>query len=243
MKGSILTPERLNAITVGKGDFLHPNEISYVEELLMEFEDIFAFDVSEMGTLNPEIEPPIIIQTIPHEPWQSKQMKLSEQGRQIATGIIKDRVKAGLLEPSMGPYRNSYFLVPKKDGKWRLVYDLQPCNKITIKDAAIPPNCDEISQALAGAICYSGCDMFSGYNGAPLDPVSRDLTAIMTPIGLMRNTRLPEGATNSVAIYQRIMAKIYRRFVGKNLWIFIDDFAIKGPSSYYGHETNEEGIR
>lgn len=228
---------------VGKGDFLHPAEEAKFRELLLEYEEIFAFDNSDLGLLNPEIEPPVFIHTVPHEPWQSRQMKLSEEQRKVATAMVKDRIASGLMEPCMGPYRNQFFLVPKKDGRYRLICDLQPCNKVTIKDAAVPPNTDELSQALAGAVCYSGCDCFSGYNGIGLDELSRDLTAIMTPLGLIRYTRLPEGWTNSVAIFQRILTKILRYWVGKNVWIFIDDFGIKGPTSFYEHRTNEDGIR
>lgn len=201
-RGLRMTLERLESITIGKDQFLHPSEMQLFEDLLVEFEEIFAFETAHMGQLNPLVEPPVIIHTIPHVPWQKNQMKLSEQSRQALIEIVKDRLKNGLLEPSMGPYRNQFFLVPKRDGRWRLICDLQPCNKVTIKDSAIPPNTDEISQALAGAICYTGCDMYSGYNGIPLDPVSRDLTAIQTPLGKFRYTTLPEGFTNSVAIFQ-----------------------------------------
>jgi len=42
-------------------------------------------------------------------------------------------------------------------------------------------------------------DLFSRYNQIELDVRSRDLTAFQTPIGLLRMTTLPQGATNLVA--------------------------------------------
>lgn len=228
---------------IGHEEFLHPQETQLIKDLLMEYEQIFAFETAHLGRLNPDIEPPVTIHTVAHNPWQKRQMKLSERGREILTEIVRDRLKNGLLESCMGPYRNQYFLVPKKDGKWRLICDLQPCNKVTIKDSAVPPNTDEISQAIAGAVCYSGGDMYSGYNGITLDESSRDITAIMTPLGLVRYTTLPEGFTNSVAIYQRIMCKIFAKWIGRKVWVFVDDFGIKGPTDDYGNETDKDGIR
>jgi len=42
-------------------------------------------------------------------------------------------------------------------------------------------------------------DLFSGYDQIELDVRSRDLTGFQTPIGLLRMTTLPQGATNLVA--------------------------------------------
>jgi hypothetical protein len=42
-------------------------------------------------------------------------------------------------------------------------------------------------------------DLFSRYDQIELDVKSKDLTGFQTPIGLLRMTTLPQGATNSVA--------------------------------------------
>lgn len=41
--------------------------------------------------------------------------------------------------------------------------------------------------------------LLSGYDQLPLDVREKDLTAISTPLGLFRSTRILQGATNSVA--------------------------------------------
>ena len=151
--------------------------------------------------MDPNIEPPVVIHSVEHTPWQARQMRLPAKMQEQSIKIFRDEIKNRMLEPSMGPYQNQYFLVPKKDGRYRLILDLQPCNKVTIKDSAVPPNVEEITQSLAGAVCYSGFDLFSGYDQIPLSEESRDIVTIMTPLGPLRKTKLPQGFTNSVAIF------------------------------------------
>jgi len=92
---------------------------------LYEYEGAIAFEDSEMGLLNPEIEPPAAIHTIPHEHWQQPNLRLPKAIEEKATEIVKVRLALGLLEHSQGPYRSRFFLVPKKQpGKYRLINDV-----------------------------------------------------------------------------------------------------------------------
>lgn len=84
-------------------------------------------------------------------------------------------------------------------GKYRLVNIAVELNQITIKNANLPPSADEFSDKFTGCAIYSLINFFSGYDQIKLDKKSRDLTAFMTPLGLMQMIILPQGATNSVA--------------------------------------------
>ena len=56
----------------------------------------------------------------------------------------------------------------------------------------MPPSVDEFSEDFAGYLITSVIDYYSGYNQIPLDERSRDITAFMTDVGLVRPTRLPQ---------------------------------------------------
>ncbi|MBW0586245.1 hypothetical protein O181_125960 [Austropuccinia psidii MF-1] len=56
----------------------------------------------------------------------------------------------------------------------------------------------------------------------------------------MQLTRLPQGATNSVAVYQAQMTWILQEEIPESVGIFIDDGGIKGPRSLYNQETLPE---
>jgi hypothetical protein len=98
----------------------------------------------------------------------------------------------------------------------------------------MPPSVDEFSEDFAGYPIASSIDYYSGYNQIPLDKESRDLTAFLTELGLVRNTRLPQGWTNSVAYFQRIMGKVHYRQIPHEARPFLDDVGLKGPKDRYG---------
>jgi hypothetical protein len=132
-RGSRLTLERIEKMKIGNG-FLSDAEKQLFVDILYEYEGAVAFDDSEMGLLNPEIEPPVVIHTVPHVPWQQQSLRLPKAMQEAASMIIKEKLANGILEFSEGPYRGRFFLVEKKEkGSWRLINDAQPLNKVTIR--------------------------------------------------------------------------------------------------------------
>jgi RNase H-like domain found in reverse transcriptase len=242
-RGSRLTPDRLAKMQIGNG-FLTKEERQLFVDILFEFEGAIAFEDSEMGMLREEVEPPVKIHTIPHEPWQQQNLCLLKAMQETATAIVKEKLELGVLEHCQGPYRSRYFLVQKKSGSWRFINDVQPLNGVTIKESGMPLAVDEFLEDFAGYPISSAMDYYSGYYEIGLDPASRDLTAFMVPdVGLVRMTRLPQGWTNSVSCFQRIMGKVHWALIPDKCRPFIDDVGLKGPKNRYGDVECEPGIR
>ena len=242
-RGSRLTPERLAAMKIGTG-FLSDQEKQIFIDILFQFEGAIAFDDSEMGLLNPAIEPPVVIHTVPHVPWQQQNIRLPKSMQQVATQYVKEKLANGMLEFSDGPYRSRYFLVKKKNpGEFRFINDVQLLNGVTIRDSGMPPSVDEFSEDFAGYPITSAIDHYSGYNQILLDKISRDLTAFLTALGLVRNTRLPQGWTNSVAVFQRVMAKVHYRQIPHEVRPFLDDCGVKDPKDRYDDVEIVPGVR
>jgi hypothetical protein len=172
--------------------FLSEAEKQWFIDILFEYEGAVAFDDSEMGLLNPAIEPLIVIHTVPHTPWQQQNIRLPEAMQEAATAIVKEKLQSGILEFSQGPYRSRYFLVEKQvKGEYRMISDVQLLDKVTIRDSGLPPAVDEFSEDFAGYPITSALDYYSRNFQIPLDMESGDMTAFMTELGLLRITRLP----------------------------------------------------
>ena len=138
----------------------------------------------------------------------------------------------------------------KKSGKLRIVHDLQPLNKVSIREAGLPPNLDNFVEPFAGRQCYTVLDLYWGFDARKVHPKSRDLTAFLTPLGLLRITSLPTGFTNSPSEFQACMAFILQSEIPHKADIFIDDLAMKGPPTKYEDQdgnpevlTQNPGIR
>ena len=68
------------------------------------------------------------------------------------------------------------------------------------------------------------------------------MTAFMTTEGLLRNTRLPQGATNSVAVFVRVMNEILQGLIPKVTMPFMDNIGVKGPYTRYDNKEALPGI-
>ena len=98
--------------------------------------------------------------------------------------------------------------MPKKNDTLRFIQDLQPVNKVTIRNAGIGPTIDEFAEAFAGKSIYSVGDLYLGYYQFQLAVESRAITTMRTPLGLVRMCTLPQGGTNSVAHMVNAMNKV-----------------------------------
>ena len=241
-RGTRLTPERLERLLIG--DILLSSERDLLIEVLFNREGALAWEFSEMGRIKEEVAPPQVIRTIPHEAWQAKNFHTPKALEKKVIELVLDRVRKGVLEGCHGPYRNPFFLVAKKKpGDYRLVNAAMNINRVTIRDAHLPPSSDDFSEEFAGMHILSLIDWFSGYDQVGLAVESRDMTAFQTPIGLLRQTTLPQGATNSVAQFVRITNKILEAQIPEKARPFLDDIAVKGPKTDYKEVEVAPGIR
>ena len=149
-----------------------------------------------------------IIHVVPYVPWAKHNIPIPPGIKDKVVTLLKEKIAAGVYEPSQSSYRSRWFCVLKKNGKLRIVHDLQPLNKVTIRDAGLPPNLDNFMEPFAGRQCYTVFDLYWGFDARKVDPKSRDITAFLTPLGLLRITSLPTGFTNSPAEFQACMTFI-----------------------------------
>jgi reverse transcriptase-like protein/integrase-like protein len=241
-RGTRITPERLETLNIGA--WLWPEERAMLDELLMNREGAIAFDWNEVGRIHHDVCPPIVIKTIPHEAWQEKGFPCPRALLPTVVKMLLERLDRGVLELCNGPYRNPWFLVAKKEpGSYRLINAAMKMNSVTLRDANMPPSVDEISEECAGCHITSLVDFFSGYDQLELDVRSRDMTAFMTPLGLLRMVTPPQGATNSVAEFVRCVIAILRELFPKVAMPFVDDVVVKGPYTNYDNVECIPGIR
>ncbi|KAL3676472.1 hypothetical protein R1sor_026420 [Riccia sorocarpa] len=235
--GHRFTSETLAKLQIGGSGFLTETEKLKFEELIRSHQEAFAFSAEEIGCADPKVVAPMVIFTVPHVPWDLKPIPVPRALLPKLIALLKEKVRMGILEPSMAPYSSRWFSVLKKSGALRFIQDLQPANRVTIRNVGTGPVVDEIVDEFAGRAIYSIGDFFSGYDQFQLAVESRDLTTIRTPLGLMRMCTLPQGATNSVAHMQNAMHKVLREFVPDITIPFLDDVPMKGCSSDEKDET------
>jgi hypothetical protein len=229
----------LDALELDRFDFLWPEELKLLQHVLKVNELGLAWTEEEKGRFRDDYFSPVKIPAIEHVPWAHKNIPIAYGLLDDVIQIFKDKLAAGVYEPSNASYRSRFFCVKKKNGTLRLVHDLQPLNAVTIRNSGVPPLTDQIIESMAGRACYAMLDLFVGYDHRTLDVASRDLTTVQSPIGALRLTCLPQGWTNAVAIFHDDVSFLLAPEIPHVARSFVDDCAIKGPPTRY--ETDDGG--
>ena len=131
-----------------------------------------------------------------------------------------------LITPCHSPYSSPAMLVPKKNGKLRLVIDYRQLNKQTVKSCWPLPSVEEIFDTLEGSCYFSTIDMSWGFYQLPLETNSQDYTAFSTPFGSFKWLVMPMGLTGSPPVFQSLMEKVLVGLTWKSTIPYLDDCII-----------------
>ncbi|MCO5563160.1 hypothetical protein L7F22_016797 [Adiantum nelumboides] len=162
--GHKFTEETLKQLKTGKDGFLTNEEVKCFQEMLMQHGKAFAFDPNKIGCVDPSVVSPMIIFNVPHMPWSLQPIPVPKAHLPKLIDLLNEKIRMGILEPSCAPYFNRWFTVPKKNGTLRFIQDMQPVNKVTIRNVGTGPIVDEFVESFAGRAIYSMGDLYSGYN-------------------------------------------------------------------------------
>ena len=114
--------------------------------------------------------------------------------------------------------------------------DFTDLNKACPKNPFPMPKIDQLADATVGHPRMSFLDVFQGYHQIPLALDDQEKTAFVTLIGNYHYKVMPFGLKNAGSTYQRMMTKMFKSQLGKNIEIYIDDMVVKSKmvSEYLG---------
>ncbi len=234
------TQERKEIIDkIHDSDFLWPAERDLLHDFMMQQNEAFAWDDSERGHFREDFFPPVEMPVVPHTPWVLRNIPIPPGKYNEICKIIRQKIDAGVYEPSNSSYRSRWFCVEKKNGSLRLVHSLEPLNAVTIQHSGVPPHTDQLAENFAGRPCGGILDLYVGYDERGLAKISRDLTTFQTPFGALRLVTLPMGWTNSVPIFHDDVTYILQPEIPHVTIPYIDDVPIRGPDSEYRNENGD----
>ena len=126
---------------------------------------------------------------------------------------IDSMVKAGILtevtpEMSTPEWLNSFVIVKKPNSNLRVCLDPTDLNKHIIHPICNMRTLEGIIDMLKGSMYFAVFDSTKSFFHVPLDCQSRQLTAMLTPIGIYLYNVLPMGLSNATDIFEKCMRNI-----------------------------------
>jgi hypothetical protein len=150
--------------------------------------------------------------------------------------FIEENLRLGRIRRSNSPYASGFFLIKKKDGKFRPVQDYRNLNKWTIPNKYPLPLISELIHDLAGKHLFSKFDIRWGYNNVRIKEGDEWKAAFKTSEGLFEPTVMFFGLTNSPATFQTMMDDIFREEISQGwLRIYMDDAIIATEANKEDH--------
>ena len=140
----------MTELNINATGFLWPEEEKLFQHVMKLNKTGIAFEDIERGTLKKSYFSPYIIPTIPHLPWEYKNIPIPPGLLPKVLEVLKLKITARVYEQSQSSYCSQWFVVLKKNGKLHIVHDLQPLNQVTIRDAGMLPVIDDFVEGFAG---------------------------------------------------------------------------------------------
>jgi hypothetical protein len=166
-------------------------EKDLLTEILYNRKAALAWDFTHYKRVRSEIALSQKIKTIPHEVWQMPNFLIPRAFKGKVIKMLNDRIKRNMLKKSENPYRNSWFLVKKKDTiSYRLVNAAIKINRIIIRDVNMLPSVNEFAEKFSGYVIISLINFFSEYDQVELNLLSRDIITFIIPLRLLKMTTL-----------------------------------------------------
>jgi len=202
-------------------------EKGVLEELLIEFQDVFAREELDLGDVT----------IIEHEIDTGDAKPVKQRLRRTPMGFaeeeenhLKKMLTAGVIQPSTSEWASAPVLIRKKCGGVRFAIDYRLLNSKTRRDLFPLPLIDECLDTLAGSEWFSKLDANSAYWQVRIKEEDRKKTAFVTKFGLFEHVRMGFGLCNAPATYARVMSLILSGLSWDIVLAFLDDAVVYGSS-------------
>ena len=208
--------------------------ISDLRRLVYEYEDIWREDLMDdlvLGNIEPiKVEPFQIRLKQGAIPRRATMRAYNRIERDFLKKMTEDLTAINCLYRNLNSRWSSPSYVVKKPGKkgdkledFRWTGDIRYVNSVTERLAGSMPLMSTLLEHLSDAKVFASLDCHKGYWQIPICKKSQEICSFLTPQGIFSPTRLMQGHTDSVAVFQQTMEQVFEGLIPNQLLIWIDD--------------------
>ena len=204
---------------------LTSDQTEMVADLIYKNRDVFALSLADLPGTN-LIQHDIVTCG---EPKRQRAFRHSLPARDEIEKQVKEMLAHGIVRESDSLWASPVILVSKRDDlQPRLCVDLRAMNLQT-KPLHFPlPTLSSVLDVLAERApkFYGALDLKSGFWQVPLTPRGQECCSFVTQTGNYSFLRLPFGARNASASFQKLMQMVFREELNQFILVYIDDLLI-----------------
>ena len=209
-------------------------------DLLRKNVDVFAWDAYEAPGLDPKFICHHLNANLSITPKRQPPRRPSkEHVEAVKCEVTKLKQVRAIKEVFYPQWLANIVVVEKKTGKWRVCVDFT--GKACPKDPFPMLRIDQLVDATVSHPWMSFLDAFQGYHQIPLALNDQEKTAFITPVGNYHYKMMPFGLKNAGSTYQRMMTKMFKPQLGKNVEVYINDMVVKSKL-VFEHLTDRTSI-
>ncbi|KAJ8470141.1 hypothetical protein OPV22_024484 [Ensete ventricosum] len=217
-------PDRL----VKVGSELPENQQVQLIDFLRKNDDVFAWTPNDMPGVDPEIAQHYLNISPDARPVKQRPRKFALDRQKAIEDEVIRILDAQLIEEVKYPtWLSNVVLVKKTNENWRMCVDYTDLNRACPKDCYLLPRIDQLVDATSGHQLLSFMDAFSGYNQIQMAPRDKRNTAFITHNGTYCYKVMPFRLKNAGATYQRLVNRMFKDQVRRNMEIYVDDMIVK----------------
>ena len=158
--GSQMEPREARLLTtIQIEESLSKREQEQLQNLVLEFADIFALDESELSSTDLVTH---VIDTGDTVPVKQHPRRIPFALRDRVDQLVKEMLDQGVVTPSKSPWASPVVLVAKKDGSTRFCVDYRRINSVTKTDVFPLPPVDDSLDQLSNSQYFTTLDLAAG---------------------------------------------------------------------------------
>ena len=209
---------------------LNEEEKTEFRELLEHYDDIFYHEGEQLPvckgyTHRMRIDP----STKPWKPISYRYQPLAQRNIDLK---VKEMIEADIIEESDSEFISPIILVKRKNSASpRFVLDLRESNKHVSKDLLTPISLHDIINTLPRSPkIISSLDMKQAFYQILVKPEDRKYVAFRTRDEVYQLKRCPMGHKNSAQTLCRMLTKVLKGLIWRNVYCYLDDILLMSPT-------------
>ncbi|XP_057811780.1 uncharacterized protein LOC131026016 [Salvia miltiorrhiza] len=222
-----LFPDREGYTTrIGAG--MAPTLQKEVTACLRRNADVFAFNTSDLKGIDRELAEHRLNVDPTVKPVRQKTRHFGAEKDAAIREQVQALLEAGhIVEIQYPEWISNAVMVEKKVKVWRMCVDYRDLNAACPKDCYPLHRIDQLVDATSGCELLSMMDAYQGYHQVKMHPDDVAKTAFAVCTGVFGWESMPFGLKNAGATYQRMMDKIFRTQLRRNISVYVDDMLVR----------------